>query len=179
MEEVQTSEKIIWRVCVDTSDEVEKGNLWLLLQRHAVHEKSFGIEENDSKQELDIIYCKIGRAGCPKRRCQLIDVVLAVENARIGFLGAVHSYTPSLVLPWNRIAPERRSFTKKEDGKNSIDALLVMQNWEMEIKFFFMVGTQRTSNKVKVDCGEEKVVEPVCVMERLVPSPIITSSIPL
>ena len=49
----------------------------------------------------------------------------------------------------------------------------------MEIKFFFMVETQRTSNKVKVDCGEERLVEPVCVMERPVPSPIITSSIPL
>ena len=49
----------------------------------------------------------------------------------------------------------------------------------MEIKFFFMVGTQRTSDKVKVDYGEERVVEPVCVMERPIPSPIITSSIPL
>ena len=57
-----------------------------------------------------------------------MDVVLAVENARIGFLGVVHSCTSSLVLPWNRIALERRSFTKKEDGKNSTDALLMMQN---------------------------------------------------
>ena len=69
MGEVQTSEKIIWRGCVDTSDEVEKGNLWLLLQRHAVHEKSFSIEEDDSKQELERICCKIGRAGCPKQWC--------------------------------------------------------------------------------------------------------------
>ena len=46
----------------------------------------------------------------------------------------------------------------------------------MEIKFFFMVGTQRTSDNVKDECGEERVVEPVWVMGRLVPSPIITSS---
>ena len=82
----------------------------------------------------------MGEAGCPKRWCQLMEVVLVVENARIGVdtgLAAGHSYTPSLVLPWNRISPKRRSFTKKEDGKNSTDALLEMQNLEMEIKFFF------------------------------------------
>ena len=34
-----------------------------------------------------------------------------------------HSYTPSLIRPYKRIAPIRRSFTKKEMGKNSMEVL--------------------------------------------------------
>jgi len=51
---------------------------------------------------------KIGNAGCPKRLCQVVHVVLVVEKARSGGdcgLKAGHSYTPSLTLPWKRIAP--------------------------------------------------------------------------
>lgn len=56
-----------------------------------------------------------------------------------------------------------------------------MQNLEMEIKFFVMLGTQRTLLGVNLEFREEKVVESaVCVMERVVPSLIIiTSSNPL
>ena len=58
-----------------------------------------------------------------------------------------HSYTPSLELLVKSVVPIRRSFTKKEQGKNSIKTLLVKQNWETEIRLRFIEGIQRTSCK--------------------------------
>ena len=86
----------------------------------------------------------MGKAGWPKQWCQFDDVVLTWEKARIGeeaSCAAGYSYTPSLVLPVNSIAPVWRSFTWKQEGKNSTEAWLELQNWEIEIKFFFMDGT--------------------------------------
>ncbi len=66
-----------------------------------------------------------------------------LEKARIGEeIG--HSYTPSLVWPFISAAPMQSSFTIKEDGKNSIETLFVTQNFEMEIRFFFIARTQIT-----------------------------------
>ena len=73
----------------------------------------------------------MGKVGWPKRWCQFDDVVLTWEKARIGEeagCAAGHSYTPSLVLPVKSIAPVRRSFTLKQEGKISTEALLEMQN---------------------------------------------------
>ena len=73
----------------------------------------------------------------------------------------------------------RRSFTKKEEGKNSMEVLLVLHNWEIEIKFRFMVGTHRTLERVKEEEGVLKEMEPVWDMGRPEPSPIMISSVPL
>ena len=89
-----------------------------------------------------------------------------------------HFRTPSLVGPYKRISPVHKSFTRNEEGKNSIDILLERQNCEMEFRFLFMLGTQRTLRKVKVCECVERVVEPVWEMKRPVLSPITMSSEP-
>ena len=68
---------------------------------------------------------------------------------------------------------------KKRNGKNSIEALLEMQNLEIEIKFFVMLGTQRTLVKENSLLEWRREVEPVCVIGSPVPSPIIILSGPL
>jgi len=109
-------------------------------------------------------------------------VVLTLEKARTGDDTEVevgHSYTPSLVVPLRRISPVRRSFTIKDDDKNSTETALVEQNCEIEIKFFFIEGTQRTSFNLNRLLEAVSEVEPVLVIRSPVPSPIITSSEPL
>jgi hypothetical protein len=46
--EVYTPKKIIWSGCVELRDEIEKCSLWLLLLRHALHEKPFGKGEEEA-----------------------------------------------------------------------------------------------------------------------------------
>jgi hypothetical protein len=55
-----------------------------------------------------------------------------------------HSCTPSLVWPFRSATLVRRSFIRKECGKHSIETLFVTQNYLMEIRFFFIAGTQKT-----------------------------------
>jgi len=66
-------------------------------------------------------------------------VVLTLEKANRG-KDIGNSYTPSLALPVKSVAPVRRSFTRKESGSNSIEALFDIQNLEIVIKFFFRAG---------------------------------------
>ena len=60
-----------------------------------------------------------------------------------------------------RRAPVLRSLTTKEEGKNSIEALLVLQNLEAKIKFCFMEGTHNTLGKQKDLEGAGSLEEPV------------------
>lgn len=48
----------------------------------------------------------------------------------------------------------------------------------MDIKFLFVLGTQRTLSKANIVLKEFRDVEPVLVIGRLKPSPIIISSEP-
>jgi len=52
-------------------------------------------------------------------------------------------YTPSLVCPHNNVAPLQSSLQKKVkvDGKNSMEKLFEVQNWNIKIKFLYMVET--------------------------------------
>ena len=70
-------------------------------------------------------------------------MVLTIEKASNGDDAGEEtdqSYTPSLVKPFKRITIEQSSCQEKKKGKTSIDTLLDMQNWEIEIRFFFMLG---------------------------------------
>ena len=87
-----------------------------------------------------------------------------------------HSYTLSVVQPCKRVALVLRSFTQKEVGKNSMDVLLDWQNWEMEIRFFFIVGTQRTLSNLKIWERVERDLKLVWVIGRPVSSLITMSS---
>lgn len=110
----------------------------------------------------EIICFEIERCGCRKWWCQFNDVFLTSKKARIrealGFLVG-HSHTPSLVLSAKRIFPVQRSFTWKKKGKNSTETLLVLQNCKMEINFFFIIGTHKTSYRERdlVDVGKKKL----------------------
>ena len=55
------------------------------------------------------------------------EVVLTMEKAN-GGEDVSHSYTTSLALPVRSVASMWRSFTRKDYGKNSIEALLDIQN---------------------------------------------------
>lgn len=68
------------------------------------------------------------------------------------------------------------SFTRKEECNNSIQTLFDMQNWEIEIRFFFMLCAQRTLSNVNLMLEELNNVEPVWIMRRPEPLPIIMSS---
>ena len=70
-----------------------------------------------------------------------------------------HSYTTSFVWPFNSIGPVRSSFTKREEGKNSIETLFEQQNSEIDIWFFFMLSTKRKFFNVKVVLGVVREVE--------------------
>lgn len=104
MGEVQTSENMTSRGLVVTIVELEKDNLWLLLQRQALQEKSEDKDEDKPKALRETICLRIGKAGCPKRWCQSMVVVLMVERASKGE-EVGHSYTPSLVCPCSSVAP--------------------------------------------------------------------------
>ncbi len=121
---------------------------------------------------------RIEKAGCPKWWCQSKDVVFIVEKAVKGE-EVGHSYTPSLVCPCSSIDPVWSAFTKKIDGKNSMETWLEVQNCEIEIRFFSIEGTQRTLSNVNVCWEVLREVEPVWVMGRLEPSPIMMSSVPM
>ena len=60
-----------------------------------------------------------------------------------------------------------------------METLLECQNCDIEIKLFFIDGTQRTLFNVKVFWGVLREVEPVWVMGRLEPSLILMSSVPM
>jgi hypothetical protein len=59
-------------------------------------------EDAKSSACLEMICFKIGRAGWPKRRCQLNEVFFMLEKAINGADGG-HSYTPSLALPFRSV----------------------------------------------------------------------------
>ena len=63
--------------------------------------------------------------------------------------------------------------------RNLLKTLLEVQNWDIEIKLFFIVGTHRTLFKVKIVWGVLREVEPIWVMGRFKPSPIIMPSLRL
>ena len=84
--------------------EFEKDNLWLLLQRQALHEKSEDKDEDKPKSLVETICLRIGKARCPKQWSQSKAVVFIVEKAIKGE-EVGHSYTPSLVCPFSSVAP--------------------------------------------------------------------------
>lgn len=86
----------------------------------------------------------MGKAEGPNLWCQVEEVDLTLEKAKIGVdidLVDGYSYISSLVVPCKRISFGQRSFTWNEVGKNSTDTSLVVQNWKIEIRFVFMFGT--------------------------------------
>jgi hypothetical protein len=140
--------------------ELKKESLWLLLQWHALQEKFKVLEEDKSSLFVEMTCFKIGKAGCPNLWYYLEEVVLTMEKAN-GGEDIGHTYIPSLALPIKSVAPMWRSFTRKEYGKNSIEALLDIQNLEIVINFFFVLGTQRTLVKEKWALELRREVEPI------------------
>ena len=59
-----------------------------------------------------------------------------------------------------------------------MDVLFEWQNCEIEMRFLFMVGTQRTLDRENMCEDVERVVEPVWEMGRPVPSLITMSFVP-
>ena len=96
------------------------------------------LEEDKSSLFVEMTCFKMGKAGCPNLWCHS-EVFLTLEKANRG-KDIGNSYTPSLALPVKSVAPVRRSFTRKESGSNSIEALFDIQNLEIVIKFFFRAG---------------------------------------
>lgn len=124
--------------------DIENDNLWLLLHWHALHEKSFDMGKDTTNSYAEIICFKMGKAKGPNLWCQVEEVALMLEKAKIRVdidLVDGYSYTSSLVVPCKRISFGQRSFTWNEVGKNSTDTSLVVQNWKIEIRFVFMFGT--------------------------------------
>ena len=177
--EAQTLEKTIFSGEVLVSVEIEKGNLWLLLQWQALQWR-VSLQEFDSSSLNDNTIClRIRGEEWPSLWCHSDEVVLMDEkesNSDV-WMSLGHSYTPFLLWPCKRISPVCRSFTKKDVGKNSIDVLFELQTCEMDIKFLFMAGTQRTLGKKNVCEGMKRVVEPIWVMERPMPSLMTMSSV--
>ena len=92
------------------------------------------------KWKLETMCLRIKDDGCPNLWCHLDEVVLTLEKVIKGedlIEESDHSYMPFLVWPYKRIALIGRSFTWKIEDENVIDALLDLQNWEIEISFFF------------------------------------------
>lgn len=110
-----------------TKDKWPKGGLWLLLLKHEWQWKD-GDREDETGKDMGLkILWKTFMEGCPTRSCQLFIEVLIPSNAHI-------------IWRENYQAVLRSSTTKKKKGKNSIDALLDLQNLEMEIKFFWIAS---------------------------------------
>ena len=172
--------KIIWRWEEYMKVEIKKDNLWLLLYWHALQLKDKDNGLDNSKLKLETRYRMLEDDECLNLGCYSNEVVLTLENATKGddLKETAHLYTPSLVRPTKKIAPVCKSFTKKEEGKNSMELLFDLQNWDIEIIFLFMLRAQSTFCKEKVWKGVESEVELVWVIGRPKPSPIIMSSEP-
>ena len=142
---------------------------------HALQLKDKDNGLNDSKLKLETRYRMLEDDECLNLGCYSNEVVLTLENATKGddLKETAHLYTPSLVCPYKNIAPVCKSFTKKEEGKNSMELLFDLQNWDIEIIFLFMLRAQSTFCKEKVWKGVESEVELVWVIGRPKPSPII------
>ena len=67
---------------------------------------------------------------------------------------------------------------KKMNGKNSIEAWLCLQNWEIDIRFLWMDGAHKTSFNIKLRVGVERVVQFMWVMGIPLLSPMVMSSLP-
>jgi hypothetical protein len=173
--DVYTSKNIISRGLWEVKVETENGSLWLLLQWHALQTKSLDTED---EFKLLKIVVKTETTRWPNKKCQFMGAILRLEKAW-GVTTHDHSYTPSLVLPFTRISPNNKSFTKKHQGKNSTDTLLSMQNWYIESKLRLISGTHNIFWSLKEWADDWRVEEPKCVIHRLLPSPIITSSVPV
>lgn len=89
-----------------------------------------------------------------------------------------HSYTFPLLWLCTKDAPVVRSFTRKKSGKNSIEVLLIEQNWETERRLFLMLGAHKILLCLKVESHDLRVVNPIWVIGTLLPSPTIMSSLP-
>lgn len=89
----------------------------------------------------------------PSLLCHCWNGALTLAKARIGFdmddAWASHSYIPSLFGPSRSCAPVRRSFTTKEDGKNSMETLLELQSSETDKRFFFQAKNTKNITKNK------------------------------
>ena len=79
--------------------------------------------------------------GRPSLLCHCWNGALTLAKARISFdmddAWAGYSYIPSLFGPSRSCAPVRRSFTTKEDGKNSMEKLFELQSSETDKRFLF------------------------------------------
>ena len=69
--EIQTSMKMISSGWEDITVECKKGNLWLLLERHALQLTSEGTNDVELKLLEDKIRLSIWTDGCPNLLCQL------------------------------------------------------------------------------------------------------------
>lgn len=58
------------------------------------------------------------------------------------------TWTRFLVWPRKSVDPIHKSFIRNEFGKNSMEALLVEQTLDTEIRFYFMLGTHTTSDNI-------------------------------
>lgn len=86
-----------------------------------------------------------------------------------------HSERSCHLFPRSRGIPVDKSLTRKWEGKNSMEVLLVRQNLDTEIRFWWIEGTQRMLDSVK---DGEKEVEPIWVIDKLELSPRWMSSGP-
>jgi hypothetical protein len=77
--EVHTSENINSRGFWEIKVETENGNLWLLLQWHALQTKSLDTED-ESKLCLVKIVFKTEKDGWPNQKCQFIRASLSLEK---------------------------------------------------------------------------------------------------
>lgn len=84
----------------------------------------------------------------------------AYIGLQIGNLGKgmLRSFINVVLAPaFSELCTAFKSFTMKRKRKNLIEALFVLQNWEIDTRFFFffcMDGTQNTLRKEKLVVGE-------------------------
>lgn len=69
------------------------------------------------------------------------------------------------------------SFSRKECGNNSIAILLLEQNWETKVRFFFIEGMQRMLLKINDLKEENRVIKPIWVIRSSISSPMWKFSI--
>lgn len=98
-----------------------------------------------------------------------------VEKAMRG-LDVDHSYTPSLTCPFISALPLEDP--SQQTYKERTQVRHCLRQFEMEMRFFFIVGTRSTSSSLKFRLLEFKEVEPECVIGRPEPSPVIMPSLP-
>lgn len=111
--------------------ESEKDNLWLLFIMQSEQEILFEEVSEIGSWNLEIVLLRTEIYGYPNRECQKDKVVLEVgeeNNATGGDVWEGHSYSWFLVLPQYNWIPVLKSFTWKDDGKNSTEILLALHN---------------------------------------------------